>query len=203
MHSVTTLKAEIGMVDRIFTRIQARETATAGLSAFMMDLNQVTDSVKNATSDSLVIWDEFGKGTGKTDGMALLVAVIEEMLLRNDDCPMVIVSTHFHEILSLAILPDTRVLSYRQMESIIDGDELICLYQLVEADDLTSSSQARFVMAAAGLPVDLIQRADEVTDALLHGQCIKRIQTDASQHELEVAEAFSNALLAVVRLLSL
>ena len=65
--------AEVGLVDRIFTRIQSRETATAGLSAFMMDLNQVTDAVHNATTNSLVIWDEFGKGTGKTDGMALLV----------------------------------------------------------------------------------------------------------------------------------
>lgn len=164
--------AEFGIVDRIFTRIQSRETATAGLSAFMMDLNQVTDAVHNATTNSLVIWDEFGKGTGKSDGMALLVAVIEEMVLRKEACPMLLVSTHFHDIMAQKMLPNTKVLSYHQMQSIINGDEMICLYQLVPSSKAATSSNARYVMIEAGFPDALVDRADEVTAHLLRGQYV-------------------------------
>lgn len=60
--------------------------------------------------------------------MALLVAVIEEMVLRKDACPMLLVSTHFHDMMTQKMLPSTKRISYHQMQSIINGDEMICLH---------------------------------------------------------------------------
>ena len=135
----------------------------------MMDLNQVTEAIHNATTKSLVIWDEFGKGTGKSDGMALLVAVIEEMVLRKEACPMLLVSTHFHDMMTQKMLPNTSLISYHQMQSIINGDEMICLYQLVTSEKAATSSNARYVMIEAGFPDALVDRADDVTEFLLKG----------------------------------
>ncbi|OXC87107.1 DNA mismatch repair protein MSH5 [Cryptococcus neoformans] len=96
-------EARIGICDKIFTRLQTREsTSKQHASAFMIDLGQVSQALRGATRHSLIIMDEFGKGTHPTDGAALLAGTIEYLL--QGVCPRSIVMTHFQPI-TRAVLP--------------------------------------------------------------------------------------------------
>ncbi|KIM89101.1 hypothetical protein PILCRDRAFT_211886 [Piloderma croceum F 1598] len=90
--------ATLGIVDKIFTRIQTRESVSKAQSAFMIDLNQVSLALRNCTARSLVILDEFGKGTRSTDGAGLFCGVLKHLLDRGSNCPKVLAATHFHEV---------------------------------------------------------------------------------------------------------
>ncbi|KLT41797.1 P-loop containing nucleoside triphosphate hydrolase protein [Cutaneotrichosporon oleaginosum] len=87
-------KATIGICDKIFTRVQTRESASKIASAFMIDLGQVSQALRGATSRSLIILDEFGKGTSPSDGAGLLAGVLTHLL--NGANPRTVVLTHFH-----------------------------------------------------------------------------------------------------------
>ena len=185
--------ATLGLTDQIFTRIQTFESALAGLSAFMIDLNQVTEAVCHATTDSLIVLDEFGKGTGRNDGLSLLVSVIEEFLARRDTCPQILVSTHYHTVYSM--IPSNDLLSYHHMGSIIDNGELIYLYQLSELQEPTTNSLACYSMSAAGLPDELVTRAAEITADMQRGKAIARKQTDQFKSQLDLALKLTHAFL--------
>ena len=93
-----------------------------GLSSYATDLNAVTDAVKNSTENSMVVVDEFGKGTATLDGIAILVATIEEFIDRKADCPILLISTHFHSISkkNLVNSGDGGVLKFKMMQSVFD-----------------------------------------------------------------------------------
>ncbi|XP_060259235.1 mutS protein homolog 5 isoform X2 [Ovis aries] len=105
-------EAEIGAVDAIFTRIHSCESISLGLSTFMIDLNQVAKAVNNATERSLVLVDEFGKGTNTVDGLALLAAVIRHWLALGPTCPHVFVATNFLSLVHLQLLPQGPLVQY-------------------------------------------------------------------------------------------
>ncbi|KAI9058149.1 hypothetical protein FKP32DRAFT_1582301 [Trametes sanguinea] len=90
--------ARLGIVDKIFTRIQTRESISRVQSAFMIDLNQVSLALRNATPRSLILLDEFGKGTLSADGAGLFCGVLRYFLASDDRCPKVVATTHFHEV---------------------------------------------------------------------------------------------------------
>lgn len=121
----------IGYTDRILSRITTRETVSKAESAFMHDLIQVNMALTNATARSLVLLDEFGKGTQTTDGIALLCAALEHFANRGSGCPKVLVATHFHEMFTNELLPPSRLINYNVME-VMQGDdprELTFLYR--------------------------------------------------------------------------
>ncbi|KAH9846354.1 muts domain V-domain-containing protein [Lenzites betulinus] len=95
---VSAEAATIGVVDKIFTRIQTRESVSKVQSAFMIDLNQVSLALRNSTARSLILLDEFGKGTLPADGAGLFCGVMKYLLARGASCPKVIATTHFHEL---------------------------------------------------------------------------------------------------------
>ncbi|KAL1286635.1 MSH5 [Ovibos moschatus] len=124
-------EAEIGAVDAIFTRIHSCESISLGLSTFMIDLNQqVAKAVNNATERSLVLVDEFGKGTNTVDGLALLAAVIRHWLALGPTCPHVFVATNFLSLVHLQLLPQGPLVQYLTMETCEDGDDLVFFYQV-------------------------------------------------------------------------
>ncbi|TIB17858.1 hypothetical protein E3P92_00878 [Wallemia ichthyophaga] len=90
--------ATIGLVDKLFTRIMCKESSSKMQSAFMIDLAQVTHAMRNATGRSLVLMDEFGKGTLPSDGAGIFAASVNHLVKRGDDCPFVIATTHFHDL---------------------------------------------------------------------------------------------------------
>ncbi|KAG1751159.1 DNA mismatch repair protein MutS [Suillus lakei] len=95
---VPAASATLGIVDKIFTRIQTRESVSKVQSAFMIDLNQVSLALRNCTANSLILLDEFGKGTIPADGTGLFCGVIKHLLSRGSQCPKVLAATHFHEV---------------------------------------------------------------------------------------------------------
>ncbi|CAJ0825893.1 5140_t:CDS:10 [Entrophospora sp. SA101] len=149
--------AIIGLTDKIFTRIQTRETISKIQSAFMIDLQQVSFALRNSTSKSLLIIDEFGKGTGSTAG--LFCGVIEHLLKRGHNCPKVIAATHFHEIFENDLLSASLPITLATMEIFKDDrdEELTFLYRLVQGR--STSSWGTFCAAISGVPLHVVERA--------------------------------------------
>ncbi|RUS88484.1 hypothetical protein EGW08_003742, partial [Elysia chlorotica] len=102
---VPAASASIGPVDRFFSRIKSMESVSNGISTFLQDSLQVSHALNEATSSSLVIVDEFGKGTESIDGLALLTAVIKFWIDKGIASPYVLISTHYHSIIQKKLLP--------------------------------------------------------------------------------------------------
>ncbi|XP_077432327.1 mutS protein homolog 5 isoform X3 [Vanacampus margaritifer] len=104
--------AEIGLVDAIFTCMPGRESVSVGLSTFMIDLNQMSQTLNSSTGNSLVLIDEFGKGTNTVDGLSLLAATISHWLKKAPvDIPHILLATNFHSLLQLGLLPTSNLMS--------------------------------------------------------------------------------------------
>ncbi|KAL8718148.1 MAG: hypothetical protein Q9225_004683 [Loekoesia sp. 1 TL-2023] len=112
--------AIIGLTDKILTRLATKETITRAQSAFMIDLQQVTKALSLATHRSLVIIDEFGKGTDSNDGAGLACGVFEHLLSLGAKSPKVLGATHFHEIFENGFLQPRPYLAFGHMEVRID-----------------------------------------------------------------------------------
>uniref|UniRef100_A0A3B4BAL3 MutS protein homolog 5 n=1 Tax=Periophthalmus magnuspinnatus TaxID=409849 RepID=A0A3B4BAL3_9GOBI len=170
--NVPAKEAEIGLVDGIFSRMQSRESVSVGLSTFMIDLNQMALALNSSTGNSLVLIDEFGKGTNTVDGLSLLAASISFWLKKAPvDVPHLLLATNFHSLLQLGLLPFSEMLSLLTLETALDGDELVFLYQLKEG--ICRSSYAANIATLAGLPTNLVQRGVEVSELYRTGRTIK------------------------------
>lgn len=101
---VPAQSAKIGVTDKILSRVTTRETVSRIQSAFMIDLQQISLALSLATRRSLLIIDEFGKGTDSSDGAGLMCAVLEYLLSLGKECPKVVGATHFHGEASLLLL---------------------------------------------------------------------------------------------------
>ncbi|XP_054347298.1 mutS protein homolog 5 isoform X3 [Pongo pygmaeus] len=173
-------EAEIGAVDAIFTRIHSCESISLGLSTFMIDLNQqVAKAVNNATAQSLVLIDEFGKGTNTVDGLALLAAVLRYWLARGPTCPHIFVATNFLSLVQLQLLPQGPL----TMETCEDGNDLVFFYQVCEG--VAKASHASHTAAQAGLPDELVARGKEVSDLIRSGKPIKPVKDLLKKNQME------------------
>jgi len=125
-------------------------------STFMFDLQQVFYVVRNATRRSLVLLDEFGKGTSTIDGISLFCSTMEALACRTENVPRVLSSTHFHEIFHAGLLKDLPI-SFYAMEVMMDqANELTYLYRVVKGHCLRS--WGAYCAASAGVPTDVIER---------------------------------------------
>ncbi|GAA94368.1 hypothetical protein E5Q_01019 [Mixia osmundae IAM 14324] len=166
--------AIIGLTDRILTRVQTRESATNPASLFVSDLQQVSYMLRNATPRSLLLADEFGKGTETNDGISLFCGLVEHLCQRGTDCPRTILTTHYASAFQTNMLQlERRGVLLAQMAitfagAMPDDDEdaeIVYLYQL--AKGVATESHALACAAQFGLPSHLIARAREVSAALL------------------------------------
>ncbi|XP_054425089.1 mutS protein homolog 5 isoform X1 [Pteronotus mesoamericanus] len=177
-------EAEIGAVDAIFTRIHSCESISLGLSTFMIDLNQqVAKAVNNATEQSLVLIDEFGKGTNTVDGLALLAAVLRHWLSLGPTCPHIFVATNFLSLIQLQLLPQGSPVQYLTMETCEDGNDLVFLYRVCKG--VANASHASHTAAQARLPDKLIARGREVSDLIRSGKPIKPIKELLKEKQIE------------------
>ncbi|MFH1640032.1 MAG: DNA mismatch repair protein MutS, partial [Chloroflexota bacterium] len=155
---VPATKATIGLVDRIFTRIGAREDLMAGQSTFMVEMVETASILNNATARSLVILDEIGRGTSTYDGLAIARAVSE--YIHNRLGARTIFATHYHEMVELArYLP--RVKNYNVAVTEENG-EVIFLRRIMPGG--VDKSYGIHVAKLAGLPRLVLRRAREVLD---------------------------------------
>ncbi|KAH9515439.1 MutS protein msh5 [Bulinus truncatus] len=183
---VPALSANIGPIDKIFTRIKSIESISEGMSTFLQDNMQMADAACSATCNSLVIVDEYGKGTEPTDGLALLTAVLKFWLDKGTGCPLVLVTTHFHSIIQQKLLPESKQLQFLTLETLIQNDELVFLYQIKEGH--TSSSYACNIAALVGIPGPIIQRSKEVSELLCQFKPVPHMRDKRSLDQKKVHE---------------
>eukprot|EP00116_Pleurobrachia_bachei_P001858 sb/3462120/ len=159
--AVPATSADICVCDSIFTRIKCVESVSVNLSTFMLDLNQITKAVNGATSRSLVIMDEFGKGTSRHNGIALFTATMRHWLARVGECPFVLAATHYHTIFHRRLLPPSPILRYKTFDIGDDGSGgLVYLFKLI--DGYCLHSRATNVARLAGIDQSIVDRADEI-----------------------------------------
>ncbi len=152
--------AEIGVVDRLFTRVGASDNLTRGQSTFMVEMSETSAILHNATSRSLVLLDEIGRGTSTYDGVAIAWAVSEH--LHDTIGCRTMFATHYHELMQLPEkLAHARNLNVAVRET---GDQIVFLHRL-EAGG-TDRSYGIHVAQLAGLPADVVKRAREVLRTL-------------------------------------
>ena len=155
-------KASIGLVDRIFTRIGAREDLSAGKSTFMVEMVETANILNNATPRSLLILDEIGRGTSTYDGLAIAQAVVEFIHNAPGLGAKTLFATHYHELVALAdYLP--RVRNFNVAVSEERGD-VVFLHKIIEGG--VDKSYGIHVAKLAGLPRPVIKRATEVLGEL-------------------------------------
>ena len=152
--------AQIGLVDRIFTRVGAADDLGTGQSTFMVEMSEVNIALSQATPRSLIIIDELGRGTSTYDGMALAQSIAEYI---HDVCKArTIFSTHYHELARLA-LAKPRVKNLR-MEVWEEGQKIVFLYKVGEG--AADRSYGIHVARLAGLPKQVLKRAKSILDDL-------------------------------------
>jgi len=159
---VPAVSATIGLVDRIFTRIGAREDLTTGQSTFMMEMVETANILNNATPRSLIILDEIGRGTSTYDGLAIARAVAEYIHNYSGLEAKTLFATHYHELVELAsLLPRVKNYNVAVTE---EGGDVIFLRKIVSGG--VDKSYGIHVAQLAGLPKSVVHRAQEVLEEL-------------------------------------
>jgi DNA mismatch repair protein MutS len=183
--------ANIGIVDRIFTRIGAQEDLAAGQSTFMVEMTEAANILNNATPRSFIILDEIGRGTSTYDGLSIAWAVAEFIHNHPKLGAKTIFATHYHELVNLAdILPRVKNFNVAVTE---EGDKVIFLHKVVSGG--TDRSYGIHVAQLAGLPRPVIVRAQEVL-ADLEGQATKKGKVPARKAPLQIPLFTKGSLLA-------
>ncbi len=148
--------ATISLTDRIFVRSGASDMITEGLSTFMVEMVETAHILKQATSDSLIIMDEIGRGTSTYDGISIAWAVAESLVSTDSLTPKTLFATHYHELQTLADSYPKKIKNY-SMAIHHDQDKPIFLYTLVNKP--ASRSFGIAVAKLAGIPQSVIQRS--------------------------------------------
>jgi len=162
---VPAKSAVIGLVDRIFTRIGAADNLVEGQSTFMVEMTETANILHHATSRSLIILDEIGRGTSTFDGLSIAWAVAEHLADRNRIGARTLFATHYHELTDLA-RTHTGVRNYNVAVR-ERGEEILFLRKIVEGG--ADRSYGIHVARLAGLPGDVVTRAEEVLKRLESG----------------------------------
>src|SRR5947209_17292189 len=148
--------AEIGLVDRIFTRVGANDDLARGQSTFMVEMNETSNIVNNATERSLVILDEIGRGTSTFDGLSIAWSVAE--FLHDQIKARTLFATHYHELTKLAAERKSAAnfnVAVREW-----NDQIIFLRKIVPGG--ADKSYGIQVARLAGLPKEILDRANDI-----------------------------------------
>lgn len=149
-------KANLPIIDKIFTRIGASDDLAGGQSTFMVEMSEANNAIENATENSLILFDELGRGTATYDGMALAQSIIE-YVNENIKCKTLF-STHYHELTSLERKYNS--IKNVHVDAMLQNGELIFLHKVKNGS--IDKSYGVHVAQIAGLPPSLIKRANEI-----------------------------------------
>ena len=156
---IPAASANVGVVDKIFTRIGAHDDIAKGQSTFMVEMTEAADILNNLTARSLVILDEIGRGTSTSDGLSLAWALAEHM---HTQCVRTLFATHFHELTALA----------NQFKGIKNynvavrewKDKIIFMHKIIPGG--SDDSYGIYVAKLAGIPESVIRRSKEILSEL-------------------------------------
>jgi DNA mismatch repair protein MutS len=151
-------EARLAILDRVFTRVGASDNLARGRSTFMVEMTETANILNTATSRSLVLLDEVGRGTATFDGLSLAWAIAEYLHNNPQHAAKTLFATHYHEMTDLAkLLPGVRNYQMAVKES---GDSIVFLRKVVEGN--ASKSYGIEVARLAGLPRPVVERAREI-----------------------------------------
>ena len=159
---VPAREAQIGIVDKIFTRVGASDDLTMGQSTFMVEMSEVANILKNATKNSLIIYDEIGRGTSTYDGLAIAWSVLEYTVDQKKCGAKTLFATHYHELTGLE----------EEMEGVKNycvavkerGEDIIFLRKIIQGS--ADHSYGIEVAKLAGVPEEVIRRGKEILEGL-------------------------------------
>ena len=172
---VPAKKADIGIVDRIFTRVGASDDLASGQSTFMVEMNEVANILRNATGNSLLILDEIGRGTSTFDGLAIAWAVIEHISNRKLLGAKTLFATHYHELTELeGKMNNVNNYCIAVKEK---GDDIVFLRKIVKGG--ADKSYGIQVARLAGVPDMVIGRAKEIVEQLSDNDITEKVQSIA------------------------
>ena len=175
-------EAEIGLVDRVFTRIGAQDAIHQGQSTFMVEMLETANILNNASPRSLLILDEIGRGTSTYDGLSIAWAIVEHLHSHPKLKPLTLFATHYHELTELADLyPGVR--NYNVAVSEADGT-VVFLHKIVPG--AADRSYGIHVAQMAGLPPSVITRANEILKQLEQSSGTTLPAASASQDQLRL-----------------
>lgn len=181
--------AVIGVTDKILTRISTRESVCRTESAFAIDLKQVAQTMRCSTPQSLVLIDEFGKGTNPDDGAGLLAAMLDHFLAQGPWAPKLLIATHFHEVFEGRYLGQHSGLALAQMDirTCWDAnqpeDQVIYLFRLTQGYN-TSSFGGRCA-ALNGVPNAIVEHAGAISRLLIRNEDLASALERPSQEEVQ------------------
>ncbi len=174
---IPATEARIGIVDRVFTRVGASDDLASGNSTFMLEMNEVADILKNATKNSLIIYDEIGRGTSTYDGMSIARAVVEYTAKKIG--AKTLFATHYHELTSLEGETDG-VVNYN-IAAKKRGNDVVFLRKIIKgaADD----SYGIEVAHLAGVPETVVNRAKQILASLTENDVKPRKVNAVSEND--------------------
>jgi DNA mismatch repair protein MutS len=169
-------RAELSVVDRIFTRVGASDNLTLGQSTFMLEMNEAAAILNNATDRSLIILDEIGRGTSTFDGISIAWAIVEHLQKLG---ALTLCATHYHELTALA--PELHAVENFSVRVEEEGEQIVFLRKIVsgEADKSYGVQVARL----AGLPKSVVKRALVVMEQLEESSMVHHLPVPIDETE--------------------
>ncbi|MDE7113840.1 MAG: DNA mismatch repair protein MutS, partial [Acetatifactor sp.] len=172
---VPAKSANIGIVDRIFTRVGASDDLASGQSTFMVEMNEVANILRNATANSLLILDEIGRGTSTFDGLSIAWAVIEHISNRKLLGAKTLFATHYHELTELeGKMSNVNNYCIAVKEC---GEDIVFLRKIIKGG--ADRSYGIQVAKLAGVPDMVIDRAKEIAEQLSDNDITEKVQSIA------------------------
>lgn len=173
--------ANIGIVDRIFTRVGASDDLASGQSTFMVEMNEVANILRNATPDSLLVLDEIGRGTSTFDGLSIAWAVIEHISNRKYLGAKTLFATHYHELTELeGKMSNVNNYCIAVKEK---GDDIVFLRKIIKGG--ADKSYGIQVAKLAGVPDMVIDRAKEIVEQLSDNDITEKVQSIAVDNKTD------------------
>ena len=181
---VPAREADIGIVDRIFTRVGASDDLASGQSTFMVEMTEVANILKNATKNSLLILDEIGRGTSTFDGLSIAWSVIEHVADKRLIGAKTLFATHYHELTELEGKLDgvcNYCIAVKEQ-----GDTIVFLRKIIRGG--ADKSYGIQVARLAGVPEPVLRRAEELVEQLMQNDIAERAREVFRQAEVRVPD---------------
>ncbi len=176
---VPAKEADIGIVDRIFTRVGASDDLASGQSTFMVEMTEVANILRNATRNSLLVLDEIGRGTSTFDGLSIAWSVIEHVANKKQIGAKTLFATHYHELTELEGKLDgvcNYCIAVKEQ-----GDTIIFLRKIIRGG--ADKSYGIQVARLAGVPESVLRRASEIVEQLSQNDLSERTREIFRQSE--------------------
>ena len=183
--------SEIGMVDKLFTRVGASDNLAGGESTFLVEMNEAANILNNATNKSLILLDEIGRGTATYDGLSLAWAITEHLHNTVDVAARTLFATHYHE---LTDLEDSLVRLENHHIAVKEfGNKIVFLRQILPGPG--DKSYGINVAQMAGLPKQVIKRASEILNYhLTNRSSDQQLDVEAADQQISIFAEQESAL---------